>query len=87
MTDEPALVVGYFDIVKLLFFTMFIFVILAPLMDAGYLYIHHAPSNYYNTTDVQAVDDLYNIYRFIPIAAVVTALFFIINYSNIKKSE
>lgn len=66
---------------------MMLFVVLGPVMDAGYLYVHHAPVNYYNDTDVKCVDDLYSVYRFIPIAAITVVFFFIINYSNIMKSE
>jgi hypothetical protein len=85
--DEPALTVGYLDIAKLLFFTMFLFITLGSLMDSGYLYIHHAPGNFYNDTDIKAVDDLYGVYKWIPIVALSVGLVYIINYSNLKKSE
>jgi hypothetical protein len=86
-SDEEALVVGWFDIAKLLFFTMFLFITLGPLMDAGWIYIHHAPANFYNDTDMKAVDDLYGVYKWIPIVALSIGLVYIINYSNLKKGE
>ena len=86
-SDEPALVIGYLDIAKLLFFTMFIFITLSPLLDSGYLYIHHAPANFYNDTDIKAVDDLYSVYKWIPIVALSVGLVYIINYSNLLKDE
>lgn len=85
--DEPALVVGWFDIAKLLFFTMLLFVVLGPMMDAAWLYAHHAPAGFYDATDISTVDDLYNVYRFIPLVAITVIVFFIVNYSNLKKNE
>jgi hypothetical protein len=84
---EYALVVGWFDIAKLLFFTMLLFVVLGPLMDAGYLYVHHAPAGFYNDSDVSTVDDLYGLYKYIPLVAMTVIIFFIVNYSNLKKNE
>ena len=85
--DEPALVIGWLSIGKLLFFTMFLVITLGSLMDAGYLYIHHAPGNFYNDTDIKAVDDLYGVYKWIPIVALSIGLVYIINYSNLLKDD
>jgi hypothetical protein len=85
--DEPALVVGWFDIAKLLFFTMLLFVVLGPLMDGAWLYVHHAPAGFYNDSDVSTVNDLYNLYKYIPLVAMTVIVFFIVNYSNLKKNE
>jgi hypothetical protein len=87
MADEPALAIGWLSIAKLLFFTMFLFITLGSLLDAGYLYVHHAPANFYNDTDIKAVDDLYGVYKWIPLVALSVGLVYIINYSNLKKSE
>ena len=84
-SDEPALAVGWLSIGKLLFFTMFLFITLGPLLDSGYLYIHHAPVNFYNDTDIKAVDDLYGVYKWIPLVALSVGLVYIINYSNLLK--
>jgi hypothetical protein len=86
-SEEDALVVGYLDIAKLLFFTMFLFITLGPLLDSGWIYIHHAPASFYNDTYIKAVDDLYGVFKWIPIVALSVGLVYIINYSNLKKSE
>jgi hypothetical protein len=85
--DEPALAIGWLNIGKLLFFTMFLFITLDSLMDSGYLYIHHASPSFYNDTDVKAVDDLYGVYKWIPIVPLSVGLVFIINYSNLLKGD
>jgi hypothetical protein len=85
--DEPALAIGWLSIGKLLFFTMFLFITLGPLLDSGWIYIHHAPVNFYNDTDIKAVDDLYGVYKWIPIVALSVGLVYIINYSNLLKGD
>jgi hypothetical protein len=83
--DEPALAIGWLNIGKLLFFTMFLFITLGLLLDSGWIYIHHAPPSFYNDTDIKAVDDLYGVYKWIPIVALSVGLVYIINYSNLLK--
>lgn len=72
---------------KLLVFSMLFFIVLGPVMDHAYLYAHSAPAAFYTAGDMQTIDSLYQIFKYtIPIAMFI-AIVFIINYSNIKKSE
>lgn len=84
---EPALVVSWGDIAILLLFTMLAFAVLGNLMDHAWLYIHSAPSNFYSSSDVQTVDSLYDIFRFIPFIALGVVIVYAINYSNLKKGN
>jgi hypothetical protein len=49
--------------------------------------VYHAPANFYNDTDIKAVDDLYGVYKWIPIVALSVGLVYIINYSNLHKDN
>lgn len=84
---EPALVVSWADIAILLLFTMLAFAVFGPMLDRAWLYIHSAPSNFYTAGDVQTVDSLYDIFRFIPFVALGVVIIYAINYSNLKKGD
>lgn len=88
-SEEDALVVGWFDIGKLLIFTSLLFVLLGPVMDAGWSYIHTASTttDLYTTSDVSTVDNVYNFYKWIPLVSLGIGLFYIVNYSNMKKNS
>lgn len=89
MSDEKALVVGWFDVGRLLLVTAMFFVCLGPLMDAGWSYIHNAdPSaGLYTDTDISTVDSVYSFFHYIPIVSLGVGLYFIVNYSNMKRGE
>jgi len=94
--NEPALVVSWFDVIVLLCFTMFIFMLLGPIMDQLYIYMHLAPMNitmggqsvaFYTASDIQTSDDLYELYKWIPYLALGVVIYYAINYSNFKKGS
>jgi hypothetical protein len=84
---EPALSIGWFDVAKLLVFAMLFFIVLGPVMDHAWIYAHNAPASFYTDSDMETINTLYEIFRYtIPIALFI-AIVYIVNYSNIKKSE
>lgn|GEM_PF-3092482 len=92
--EERALVVSWFDIIVLLVFTMFVFMLLGPLMDQLYIYMHLAPQNltinnqtmvFYTASDLETSDDLYELYKWLPYLALGVVIYYSINYSNMKK--
>ena len=94
--DEAALVVSWFDIIVLLCFTMFVFMLLGPLMDQLYIYMHLAPQNltinnqtmvFYSPSDLQTSDDLYELYKWLPYLALGVVIYYAINYSNMKRGS
>lgn len=94
LEDEKALVVSWFDIIVLLCFTMFVFMILGPLMDQLWIYMHTTPTNitmngtnvsFYTASDIKTSDDLYNLYAWLPYMALGVVIYYAINYSNMKK--
>ena len=94
--EEPALVVSWFDIIVLLCFTMFIFMLLGPLMDQLYIYMHLAPMNittggqtvtFYSASDIQTADDLYQLYKWLPYMALGVVIYYAINYSNMRRGS
>lgn len=96
MSDEKALVVSWFDIIVLLVFTMFVFMLLGPLMDQLYVYMHLAPQNltmnnqtmvFYTASDLETSDDLYELYKWLPYLALGVVIYYAINYSNMKKGS
>lgn len=96
VAEEAALVVSWFDIIVLLCFTMFIFMLLGPLMDQLYIYMHYAPMNitmgdqtmsFYTASDLQTSDDLYELYKWLPYLALGVVIYYAINYSNFKRGS
>lgn len=94
--NEAALVVSWFDVVVLLCFTMFIFMLLGPLMDQLYIYMHLAPMNmtidgqtvtYYTASDLETSDKLYELYKWLPYLALGVVIYYSINYSNMKRGS
>lgn len=94
LKDERALVVSWFDIIVLLVFTMFTFMLLGPLVDQLYIYMHLAPmsytignttTTYYTSSDLQTSDDLYELYKWLPYMALGVVIYYAINYSNMKR--
>lgn len=94
--DESALVVSWFDIVVLLIFTMFIFMLLGPLIDQLYIYMHLAPMNivmgnqtmaFYTASDLETSDQLYELYKWLPYLALGVVIYYAINYSNMKRGS
>lgn len=85
--NESGLTVGWFDVAKLLIFTMLFFVVLGPVMDHAWLYAHSAPAGFYTTGDMDTINALYEIFRYTVPIALFIAIVYIINYSNLKKSE
>ena len=72
---------------KLLVFAMLFFIVLGPVMDHAYLYAHKAPAAFYTADDMQTIDTLYQIFKYTIPIAVFIAIVYIVNYSNLKKSE
>jgi hypothetical protein len=87
LEDEEALVVSWMDCITTLALTALLFVLLGPLMDAGWTYMAHAPAGFYTVSDVETVNKLYDIYRFIPLIALGVVVYYVINYSNLRKNE
>lgn len=94
--DESALVVSWFDVVVLLCFTMFVFMLLGPLMDQLYIYMHLAPQNltinnqtmvFYTASDLETSDDLYDLYKWLPYMALGVVIYYAINYSNMRRGS
>jgi hypothetical protein len=85
--NEEALVVGWFDVVKMLIFTALMFVVMGTIMDAGWLYSHNAPPSFYTESDISTIDSIYDKYRFLPLIAFTVIIFYIINYANVKGRE
>ena len=56
-------------------------------MDHAYLYAHKAPAAFYTADDMQTIDTLYQIFKYTIPIAVFIAIVYIVNYSNLKKSE
>lgn len=88
--SESGLVVSWWDIIVLTIFTMLVFMFLGPVMDHIYLYINGTTQNpltvnFYTDSDIKTVNDIYNVYRWIPYLALGVVVFYAINYSNLKK--
>lgn len=89
LSEESALVISWFDVAHVLIFTALLFVILGPLMDSGWWYMHNAfaTTDLYTTSDTQTVDNVYNFFRLIPLAALGVVIYYVINYSNLKRDS
>jgi hypothetical protein len=87
LSNEEALVVSWFDVVTCLALTALLFVLLGPLMDAGWLYMNHAPAGFYTTSDIETSNKLYDFFRFIPLIALGVVVYYVINYSNLRKDD
>jgi hypothetical protein len=89
LSTEDALVVSWFDVAKLLVFTALIFVMLGPFYDQMWTYMHHATNttDLYTQSDVDTFDNIYNFIRLIPLVALGVSVYYVINYSNVKRNE
>lgn len=87
LQSEEALVVSWFDVVATLALTALLFVLLGPLMDGAWTYMNHAPAGFYTTSDIETTNKLYDFYRFIPLIALGVVVYYVINYSNMKKGD
>jgi hypothetical protein len=85
--SESALVVCWFDIIKVLAWLAFIWVCISPLMDAIFIYVFSAPTGLYTTKDYDFIEDVYNLWRFIPLIGFGLIIFYAINYSNWKRGD
>lgn len=88
--NEDALVVCWFDIVKVLLYLAFVWACLSPFIDAVYLYMSNAAavnSTFYTDIDYEANDDLYNFWHFIPLIGFGLVIFYAINYANVKRDQ
>ena len=88
--NESGLVVSWWDIIVLTIFTMLVFMFLGPVMDNIYAYINGTVNNplsvnFYTDSDMKTVNDLYNVFKWIPYLAFGVVVFYAINYSNLKK--
>lgn len=87
MQSEEALVVSWMDVIVTLALTALLFVLLGPLMDAGWTYMNHAPAGFYTTSDIETSNKLYDFFRFIPLIALGVVVYYVINYSNMRKGD
>lgn len=85
LSTEPALVVGWFDVFRLLLFALLCFVCLAPLFDGMYTFYHSLPAGQLTDNDMKNQDNVYGLWRYILLVAAGVVVFFIINYANFKK--
>jgi hypothetical protein len=88
--SELALVVSWWDIIVFAIFTMLMFMFLGPIVDQLYIYMNSTVNNsltvgFYTTSDMNTVNDLYNIYQWIPYLCIGVIIFYALNYSNLKK--
>lgn len=84
---ESGLVVCWFDIVKTLVFLGFIFVCLSPVLDAFYGYIGSNSTGFYTEKDIGFAEDIYNLWKFIPLVGFGLVIFYAINYANWKRDN
>jgi hypothetical protein len=87
LRDDRALVVSWFDCVKLLFFVMLLFVSIGIFMDETYEIAYNAPEGLYTAEDLDTIGTLYDLYKYIPMLALVIILIYAINYANNKGSD
>jgi hypothetical protein len=87
LQSEEALVVSWMDVVTTLCLTALLFVLLGPMMDAGWTYMNHAPAGFYTTSDIETSNKLYDFFRFIPLIALGVVVYYVINYSNMRKGD
>ncbi len=89
LSTEDALVVSWFDISKVLIFTALLFVMLGPVYDNCWTYMHNSvnTTDLYTQSDVDTLDDIYNFIRLIPLVALGVIIYYAINYSNLKRGE
>ncbi len=85
--EEDALVVSWFDAAKLLAFVAMIFACMGYFMDFSYIFVHDNTGGFYAAEDITAMEKLYNLYKFLPVIAVLCVVFYLINYSNMKRGD
>lgn len=87
--EESGLVVAWFDVAKVLIFTALMFILIGPLYDNSWMYMHHAynTTDLYTQSDVDTLDSIYNFIRLIPMVALGVVIYYVINYSNLKRDS